>query len=460
MAGTSYATLNSRQYKGASTASTVPIAGARDSTQRSRSGTPGGLLYVKGSLHLLLSPFRVLLRTSFSSLWLSLALLAAPACKNSAPDPTTVTPVPTAPGSSTGVLTDSKLIGEYSTSAVAARVSAIPLAGALAKYPLKVYRLTYRTRTPEGQETTASGAILVPTAPISLPVLSYQHGTLTPSSEGQAPSYYAQGSDVWSVVSVLASTGYVVSAPDYLGYGASKDLPHPYEHAASLASTSADMLRATREFCQQQNINVNQKNFLLGYSEGGYATLALHKYLQENYATALPVTASAPGAGAYHKSAFAKYVLQSTQPLSFLSTYVWVLRTYDRIYALNRPFSYYYQEPYAARLQANPFADVPTQQSQLFTPEFRQAVLTGSDAALTATLTANDIYDWKPTAPLALFHGTADDYVPFFNSQDAYDAMHARGATQVQLQPIQGGNHYTSALTYTLGGYAFINQYN
>jgi alpha-beta hydrolase superfamily lysophospholipase len=393
-------------------------------------------------------------------LGLCLALLAAPACKNSTPSPDASTPAPTAPDNTTAVLTGSTLIGEYSTATLAARVSAIPLAGALVQYPIKVYRLTYRTRTPEGQETTASGAILVPTAPAALPVLSYQHGTLTPSSEGQAPSYYAQGSDVWSVVSVLASTGYVVSAPDYLGYGASKALPHPYEHAASLASTSADMLRATREFCQQQKVSVNSKNFLLGYSEGGYATLALHKYLQENYATTLPVTASAPGAGAYHKSAFAKYILQSTQPLSFLSTYVWVLRTYDRIYALNRPYSYYYQEPYATRLQADPFATVPTQQSQLFSTTFRQAVLTNSDAALTATLTANDIYDWKPTAPLALFHGTADDYVPFFNSQDAYDAMRTRGATQVTLRPIQGGNHFTSAVTYTLGAYAFISQYN
>jgi pimeloyl-ACP methyl ester carboxylesterase len=181
--------------------------------------------------------------------------------------------------------------------------------------------------------------------------------------------------------------------------------------------------------------------------------------LQDKYATTLPVTASAPGAGAYHKSAFAKYVLQSTQPLSFLSTYVWVLRTYDRIYSLNRPYTFYYQQPYATQLAADPNAAVPTQQNQLFASSFRQAVLTNSDAALTASLTDNDIYDWKPTAPVALFHGTADDYVPFFNSQDAYDAMQARGATQVTLRPIQGGNHFTSLTTYTLGAYAFISQY-
>ena len=388
------------------------------------------------------------------ALWLAaFTLLAAPACKTNAPDPaTTATSQTDAP-----VLVGSTLVAQVSTADLAGRVPGVPLVATLVKYPLRVYRLTYRTLNTDGKEITASGAVLVPTAPVALPVLSYQHGTLTPGSEAQAPSYYAQGSDVWSVVSVLAAAGYVVSAPDYIGYGESKALPHPYEHAASLASTSADMLRATREFCQQQSIPVNQKNFLLGYSEGGYATMALHKYLQENYAATLPVTASAPGAGAYHKSAFARYILQSTQPLNFLSTYVWVLRTYDRVYGLNRPYSFYYQEPYATQLQANPLAAVPSQQSELFAPAFRQAVLTGSDAALSNTLAANDIYDWKPTAPLALFHGTADDYVPFFNSQDAYDAMQQRGATQVELHPIQGGNHFTSATAYTLGAYAFIS---
>jgi pimeloyl-ACP methyl ester carboxylesterase len=391
------------------------------------------------------------------ALALGAALLAAPACNSTTAEPA---PAPETEASA-AVLTGSTLIGEYSAATLAGRVQGVPLAGALVRYPIKAYRLTYRTRTPEGTETTASGAVLVPGAGTAapLPVLSYQHGTIAPSSEMQAPSYYATGSDVWSVVSVLASTGFVVSAPDYLGYGASKALPHPYEHAASLASASADMLRATREFCEKQQVALNQKNYLLGYSEGGYATMALHKLLEEKYASTLPVTASAPGAGAYHKSAFARYILGATQPLSFLSSYVWVLRTYDRVYALNRPFAFYYQAPYAAQLQADPFAAVPSQQSQLFANSFRQAVLNNADAPLAAALADNDIYDWQPRAPLALFHGTADDYVPFFNTQDAYDAMQRRGATQVELHPITGGNHFTSAVQYTLGAYLFISQH-
>jgi alpha-beta hydrolase superfamily lysophospholipase len=358
------------------------------------------------------------------------------------------------------VLVSSKLLGEYSPAQLARRVQGVPLVAALAHYSIKVYCLTYTTRNVDGAAITASGALLVPVAVAALPVISYQHGTIVPASESQAPSYYNSGSELWSAVSVLAATGYVVSAPDYIGYGASKNLPHPYEHGATLASASADMLLAAREFCQQQHIRLNQKNFLLGYSEGGYATMALHKLLEEKYAAQLPVTASAPGAGAYHKTAFARYILTTAKPLNFLSTYVWVLDTYNRIYGLKRPYAYYFQEPYATRLTANPRGPVPALAGQLFAPGFRQAVLDNSDAALLAAFRANDLYDWKPKAPLALFHGTADDYVPFFNSQDAYDAMRARGVMQVQLMPIEGGNHFTSITSYTLQAFGFISQYN
>ena len=32
--------------------------------------------------------------------------------------------------------------------------------------------------------------------------------------------------------------------------------------------------------------------------------------------------------------------------------YVWVLLTYDRIYGLNQPLTYYFKEPYASQIQS------------------------------------------------------------------------------------------------------------
>ena len=43
---------------------------------------------------------------------------------------------------------------------------------------------------------------------------------------------------------IFASSAMIVSMPDYLGYGVSSNLPHPYEHGKSLATASYDMLKA------------------------------------------------------------------------------------------------------------------------------------------------------------------------------------------------------------------------
>lgn len=355
-------------------------------------------------------------------------------------------------------LVESTLIGEYTKEAIGKRFSAIPQAALLTKYGVKVYKLTYKTKNTDGSDITTSGAILVPSTDIPVPLLSYQHGTIT--NDKSAPSYYQTDSEAWSLLTVLSSVGYVISAPDYIGYGASKDLPHPYEHANSLASASLDMLRATKEFCKKQNAKLNTKLFLAGYSEGGFATMSLHKFIEEKNASEFTVTASAPGAGAYDKTTFSRHIIGSNDRLEFISSYLWVLSTYNRIYAINRPFSYYVNEPWASALQTNVNANVEKVPSKLFTTSFLTSIKDNSDTPLLAAFKDNDVYDWKPTAPIALFHGTADDYVPFFNSENAYNAMRAKGATQVELRPIEGGNHFTSVQNYVLGVFVYFSSFN
>ena len=77
-----------------------------------------------------------------------------------------------------------------------------------------------------------------------------QHGTIL--SDNDAPSYFGSGSEAYSFGSVFASQGYIIAAPDYIGYGASKELPHTYEHRNGLATASLDMLRAARDFLADQ----------------------------------------------------------------------------------------------------------------------------------------------------------------------------------------------------------------
>ena len=59
-------------------------------------------------------------------------------------------------------------------------------------------------------------------------------------------------------------------------------------------------------------------------------------------------------------------------------------------------------------------------------------------------------------APLRLYHGTADITIPYFNSEDAYNAMSARGAANVELVPLTGLDHDAAIQPYVSGSVEFF----
>lgn len=353
-------------------------------------------------------------------------------------------------------LIESATIADVNKSEIASRLPGIPLIATLTSFDVRAVRIVYRTKNPDGQDVQASGVLIFPTNPNRpLALLSHQHGTIT--NDNQAPSNYTNQSEAWSFGTVLASAGYVVSAPDYLGYGVSRNIPHPYEHAKNTAQVSLDMLRAAREYCRINNIQLNEKVFLTGYSQGGGATMALHKKIEEEVAGEFRVTASACGAGAYHKTGFADFLVNAAQPQAAINLYIWVLDTYNKVYKINRPWTAMLTQPSAAAVQANGvFTLVNPNPQQLFTTEFATGIRNRSDAAFINAFRDNDVHDWRPQAPVRLYHGTADTTVPLFHSRDALNAMRQRGATDVQLVEIQGGDHLTAIQQYIFGMYFFF----
>src|SRR6185369_398821 len=86
---------------------------------------------------------------------------------------------------------------------------------------------------------------------------------------------------------------------------------HPYLHAKTSASAVVDLLRAVKSYCAANSIPLSGKLFLAGYSEGGYATMAATREIQERFAAELPITASAPMAGPYDLSGTLVDILDS-----------------------------------------------------------------------------------------------------------------------------------------------------
>lgn len=334
------------------------------------------------------------------------------------------------------------------------------LAGALASrqipitplYNVRLYKLVYETVDPVGATTRGSGALLLPeNAEASLPLVSYQHGTLTLTNS--APSTMnLQGEAMIGIA--FASVGYAAVVPDYLGLGDSPGL-HPYHHARSEATACVDMLRAARFFCGTNNVGLTNKLFLCGYSQGGHATLALLKELETFHTNEFEVTACAAMAGAYDLSGTtsASFLTNSAPPNPYY--FLYLLASYQQVYGLAPTLASLLAAPYDTSLppllggnydggQIND--SLPANPTEILKPEYLESFKTDPRNPLRLALEHNDLIDWRPRAALRLYHCPEDEDVAYANSLAAYASFQALGATQVELVvPLANGDHSTCA---------------
>jgi len=319
-----------------------------------------------------------------------------------------------------------------------------PVIRDIVRFDVDAYKLTYNTTYFNDSIVEASGLVLIPSGYDFARLTSFQHSTLAkdpnPSidQENRAPSYLSSdNAEIYLSAMLFASNGYLISAADYIGYGSTKELFHPYEHAQTTATTCYDMLKATKELAQFLEVEMVDETFLFGYSQGGNSTMALHKYIEENNLTEeFPIKKSAMGAGAYHKSAVGDYIFNFDGDLGFpISLYLWVMDSYDKVYPeLQNGLSYYLKDPYATEVIENGYYAISsTNPQQVFTDQFI-ADINNPSSAFSQALADNDIHDWQAQAAIKLFHHENDELVPYFNSLDAFNSMNAKGSNDVTLE--------------------------
>ena len=227
------------------------------------------------------------------------------------------------------------------------------------RHDVNVYRINYASRDTDDTEIVVSGAILVPKGVERPRTMCYCRGTIIPGSgERNAPSYYERerikdAYDDHYEMSYLAATfaaaGYLVVAPDGIGYGSTKGREHPYVHASSLAWTSLDMLRAAREFAGHKSLKMNKRVFVTGWSEGGLCGLAVHKLIEDTCRDdELSVGASSVLAGCYALTAMMDLFCSYDEVFPQAEIYYWALRSMTRVHGLKRPFDRTVVPPYAA----------------------------------------------------------------------------------------------------------------
>jgi pimeloyl-ACP methyl ester carboxylesterase len=318
----------------------------------------------------------------------------------------------------------------------------------LIKYDVDFYKFIYKT-TYKGNTIQASGLLGIPKNVPTVPsLLAGQHGTMFKFSD--APSNFPA---TFTGFELFAAGGFVTVIPDFIGYGVSQNIPHPYYDQLHSGLAVVDMIKAVKYFLAKQNTAISNRLFLFGYSEGGYVTMAAQKEIETNPANNLTVTAAAEGAGGYDLTGMLSAV--TTTPNYATPSYLALLvRGYDSTYNWKRPYSDFFQQPYADRISSllngtkdgsQVDAQLATSPVALLNPAFYNNLLSATgEIALKQKLADNSFLNWVPKSPTRLYHGTADEAVFYQTSVNTYNKFKAAGAINVELITFPNGTHDSS----------------
>ena len=329
---------------------------------------------------------------------------------------------------------------------------------------VRLIRVTYTTEYPKGTSINVSGALLISESyDAGFPTVVYNHGTY--SNRDSAPSVEIDGLPSMDVILGLAMASAFNCAllmPDYIGYGESKSVTHPYVHGESLGQTGLDFLRTFREYMASPEVDrpVSDQVFITGYSEGGTASLALHKAIDAHPEEGLKVAGNVAGSGVYDMMASYMAFFDSQQPMDsqMLSSYLWVLGMYKTDFGYSKDYADIFSEAdnallksidydlayfrsAAEELSLNGIAD------QLLHPSFINGVRNRTDAEFISISQQNSFVDFAPKDSIIFVYGDADNWVYPVNSENAYSAMREKGC-KVGSSVQRGGNHYTTYPLY------------
>lgn len=342
----------------------------------------------------------------------------------------------------------------------------------LPEYDIDLYRITYTSVFLE-EIVTLSGLVVIPQKQGKLSHVQYHHYTLFPYDCGNgesnldAPSLYdgeypeTQYLQYESRLfgNYLGSHGYLVSLPDYIGYGVSDSYEHSYSVNDRLAEQSVDMILATRELCSKLNVEINDKLFFCGWSEGAAAALATQKLIESDYKDTLTVTASAPLAGFYNTEFYGKVFINLAPfiPIDFGSEFndlIWAAYAINQ-YTDDKPLDNSDIFKFEVNNQLDVTRDRPT---NVLSGMFRYFI-DGKDRLFSKFAQNELAHDWTPIAPVYIHHGTNDGTVPFtLNADLTVNNFNNQGGT-AELVKYDGHDHESLDKLYLLNIIEEFGQY-
>ncbi len=343
-----------------------------------------------------------------------------------------------------------------------------PEIGSLKPYvtnDIRIYKLVYKTEV-DNESINASGLVCAPSVAGEYPVICFQNGTNTVSA--YSPSEYPLN-PIYQLVEAVSSLGYIVVIPDYPGFGESVQIPHPYLIAEPTVRSITDMLYAVNEFAVAglNDVKVKNEYYLMGYSQGGWATLSLHKAIELDFSDDFNLKGSVCGAGPYNLNLLLNSVTGLTSyPMPVYIGYI--VNAYSQYHQFTNPVTDILKEPFASKLSSlynglmssdEINSQLTTTIADLFTPGFLSGFQSGVQySPVREALTANSITAWATEVPLYLLHGGADQDVNPATTENIYEAMISAGtsAQVCRKEILPGLDHGAGVVPCMVKGIMFI----
>jgi fermentation-respiration switch protein FrsA (DUF1100 family) len=211
----------------------------------------------------------------------------------------------------------------------------------------------------------------------------------------------------------------------------------------------------------------NDTLYMMGYSQGGWATLSSFRKIETDYSD-MYVSAVSCGAGAYDLPAMSEYVLglDSFPGPLYLPYFIYSHQVYGNIHD---PLAKFFNNEYSQIIpdlfdgsykndEVN--SHLTNSIADLITADMIDNYATGSGfSELREVLDENSIAGWNTQTPLRFYHGTIDDNVPPVQSTKIYEDFMDAGASASKIQyiPLDGYTHGTGLVPW---GVLTINWFN
>ncbi len=361
-----------------------------------------------------------------------------------------------------------------------------PIADRLLFQHVTILKVQYESVDSTGNNpATLSGLLIIPDMPNgqpSMPILGFQRGTEV--YRKNAPSQFDMTQPLnipEAVIGIILAclNGYIVAMADYQGMGEDTANVQPYVSAEPLARSVVDLLLNTKEYVQTLPFNRwNNQTYLAGYSQGGYVTMATARMIEQDseLAKKIPLTAVAPCSGPYSLSDAMRFLMLRNEHFVEGGHFILMaIRGFNATYgddfgegiftkagALRPEYQHLWDLANGDSTAADIHKEMPPVPRDCLSFRLVEE-LSNPEAPAFKVLQENDLINWKPNAPLHLYHNPSDDMVPFLNSEIAYNNINQQNPS-IALSPsfytpLGTIVHVEAAIPTLLAAYAWLNTF-